>query len=147
MQVLLREDLDKLGRRGDVVKVAPGYARNYLLPKGLAMPVTPGNMKRLEQEHRALTVRHDREKKSAEELARRIAEVSCTIVKKVGENDVLYGAVTTQEIGEVLDKEGIDVDRRRIHLEEPIKALGVYTVPIRIHPEVSADLKVWVVRE
>jgi len=147
VQVLLREDLDKLGRRGEVVKVAAGYARNYLLPKGLALSVTPGNMKRIEQERRSLMVRHDREKKSAEELARRIAEVSCTIVKKVGENDVLYGAVTTQEIGEVLDKEGIDVDRRRIHLEEPIKALGVYTVPIRIHPEVSADLKVWVVRE
>ena len=147
MRILLREDMEHLGRRGDVVRVAPGYARNYLLPKGLAMSVTPGNMKRIEQEQRALQVRRDREKRGAEDLARRIADVSCTIVKKVGENEILYGAVTTQEIGQVLDKEGIEVDRRRILLEEPIKALGVYTVPIRVHPEVTADLKVWVVRE
>jgi len=147
VRVLLREDLEHLGRRGDVVKVAPGYARNYLLPKRLAVSVTPGNMKRIDQEQRSLKVRHDREKRTAEDLARRIAEVSCTIVKKVGENDILYGAVTTQEIGQVLEKEGIELDRRRILLDEPIKALGVYTVPIRVHPEVTADLKVWVVRE
>jgi len=147
VRVLLREDLEHLGRRGDVVKVAPGYARNYLLPKRLAVSVTPGNMKRIDQEQRSLKVRRDREKRTAEDLARRIAEVSCTIVKKVGENDILYGAVTTQEIGQVLEKEGIELDRRRILLDEPIKALGVYTVPIRVHPEVTADLKVWVVRE
>jgi len=147
VRVLLREDLEHLGRRGDVVKVAPGYARNYLLPKRLAVSVTPGNMKRIDQEQRSLKVRHDREKRTAEDLARRIAEVSCTIVKKVGENDILYGAVTTQEIGQVLEKEGIELDRRRILMDEPIKALGVYTVPIRVHPEVTADLKVWVVRE
>ncbi len=147
MQVLLREDLDKLGRRGEVVKVAPGYARNFLLPKGLAMRVTPGNMKLIEQERRSLRVRYDREKQSADEMARRIAEVSCTIVKKVGEQDTLYGAVTTQEIGQILEKEGIEIDRRRIVLDEPIKALGVYTVPIKIHPEVTAEIKVWVVRE
>jgi large subunit ribosomal protein L9 len=147
VRVLLREDLENLGRRGDVVKVAPGYARNYLLPKRLAVSVTPGNMKRIEQEQRSLKIRFDREKRTAEELARRIAEVSCTIVKKVGENDILYGSVTTQEIGQVLEKEGIELDRRRILMDEPIKALGVYTVPIRVHPEVTADLKVWVVRE
>jgi large subunit ribosomal protein L9 len=147
VRVLLREDLEHLGRRGDVVKVAPGYARNYLLPKRLAVSVTPGNMKRIDQEQRSLKVRHDREKRTAEDLARRIAEVSCTIVKKVGENDILYGAVTTQESGQVLEKEGIELDRRRILMDEPIKALGVYTVPIRVHPEVTADLKVWVVRE
>jgi large subunit ribosomal protein L9 len=147
VRVLLREDLEHLGRRGDVVKVAPGYARNYLLPKRLAVSVTPGNMKRIDQEQRSLNVRRDREKRTAEDLARRIAEVSCTIVKKVGENDILYGAVTTQEIGQVLEKEGIELDRRRILMDEPIKALGVYTVPIKVHPEVTADLKVWVVRE
>ncbi len=147
MQVLLREDLDKLGRRGEVVKVAPGYARNFLLPKGLAMRVTPGNMKLIEQERRSMRVRYDREKQSADEMARRIAEVSCTIVKKVGEQDTLYGAVTTQEIGQILEKEGIEIDRRRIVLDEPINALGVYTMTIKIHPEVTAELKVWVVRE
>ena len=147
MQVLLREDMENLGKRGEVVRVAPGYARNYLLPKGLAMRVTAGNMKVIQQERRAIQVRHDREKQAAEELARRVAQVSCTIVKKVGEQDTLYGAVTTQDIGQVLEKEGIDVDRRRILLEEPIKSLGVYTVPIKVHPEVTAELKVWVVRE
>ncbi|MGD8376999.1 MAG: 50S ribosomal protein L9 [Acidobacteriota bacterium] len=147
MRVLLREDMENLGRRGEVVRVAAGYARNYLLPKRLAMPVTPGNMKLIEQEQRAFQVRRDKEKQAAEDVARRIAEVSCTIVKKVGEAETLYGSVTTQEIGEILNKEGIDIDRRRILLEEPIKALGVYTVPIKVHPEVTADLKVWVVRE
>lgn len=147
MQVLLREDLDNLGHRGDVVRVAPGYARNYLLPKRLAMRVTPGNMKLIEQERKALQARGEREKHGAEDLARRIASVSCTIVKKVGENDVLYGSVTSQEIGQVLEKEGIEVDRRRILLDEPIKSLGVFSVPIKLHPEVTAELKVWVVRE
>ena len=147
MQVLLREDLGNLGRRGDVVRVSPGYARNFLLPKRLAMLVTPANMELIEQEQRALQVRRDRDKQSAEELARRIAEVSCTIVKKVGENDTLYGSVTTQDLGAVLEKDGIEIDRRRILLDEPIRVLGVFTVPIRIHPEVTADLKVWVVRE
>jgi large subunit ribosomal protein L9 len=147
MQVLLREDLEKLGRRGEVVKVAPGYARNYLLPKGLAVRVTPANMKLIDQEQRAMQVRYDREKHTGEELARRLAQVSCTIVKKVGEQDTLYGSVTTHEIGQVLEKEGIEIDRRRILLDEPIKALGVYTVPIKVHPEVTAELKVWVVRE
>ena len=147
MRVLLREDLENLGRRGEVVKVAAGYARNYLLPKHLAMSVTPGNMKLIEQEQRAFQVRRDRAKQSAEEVARRVAEISCTIVKKVGEAETLYGSVTTQDLGEVLQKEGIDIDRRRILLDEPIKALGVYTVPIKIHPEVTAGLKVWVVRE
>jgi large subunit ribosomal protein L9 len=147
VQVLLREDLDNLGRKGDVVRVATGYARNYLLPKRLAVMVTTANVKLIEQEQKALQVRSDRDKLTAEELGRRIAEVSCTIVKKVGENETLYGSVTTQDLGAVLEKEGIEVDRRRILLNEPIKALGVYTVPIRIHPEVTADLKVWVVKE
>ena len=147
MQVLLREDMEKLGRRGEVVKVAPGYARNFLLPKHLAVRVTPGNMKLIEQEQRAIKVRYDRERQGGEELARRLAQVSCTIVKKVGEHDTLYGAVTTHEIGQVLEKEGIEIDRRRILLDQPIKALGVYTVPIKVHPEVTAELKVWVVRE
>jgi large subunit ribosomal protein L9 len=139
--------MENLGRRGEVVKVAAGYARNYLLPKGLALKVTPGNMKVIEQERRGMQLRYDKEKQGAEEVARRIAQVSCTIVKKVGEQDTLYGSVTTLEIGQVLEKEGIEIDRRRILLEEPIKALGVYTVPIKVHPEVTAELKVWVVRE
>jgi large subunit ribosomal protein L9 len=147
VRVLLREDLDHLGHRGDVVRVAPGYARNYLLPKRLAMRVTPGNMKLIEQERKALHARRERDKHAAEDLARRIAAVSCTIVKKVGENDVLYGSVTSQDIGQVLEGEGIPLDRRRILLDEPIKALGVFTVPIKLHPEVMAELKVWVVRE
>jgi len=147
VRVLLREDLDNLGHRGDVVKVAPGYARNFLLPKRLAMQVTPGNLKLIEQERKALQAKGEREKHSAADLARRIGGVSCTIAKKVGDNDVLFGSVTSLEIGQALAKEGIEVDRRRILLEDPIKSLGVFTVPIKIHPEVTAELKVWVVRE
>jgi len=147
MQLILLERIGKLGQIGDIVTVKDGYARNFLLPKHLAVRVTPGNMKLIEQEQRAIKVRYDRERQGGEELARRLAQVSCTIVKKVGEQDTLYGAVTTHEIGQVLEKEGIQIDRRRIQLDEPIKALGVYTVPIKVHPEVTAELKVWVVRE
>ena len=145
MKVLLREDMENLGRRGEVVKVAPGYARNYLLPKRLAMPVTAGAMKLIAQERRAFQVKQDREKQSAEELARRIAEVSCTIVKKVGENDTLYGSVTTQELGEILAKEGIEIDRRRIQLDEALKALGDHKVPVKLHREVTAEVTVKIV--
>lgn len=147
MKIILREDIDKLGRRGEVVKVAPGYGRNYLLPKGLAYLHTPGNAKRVEQERRFLTVKLAREKQEAEELARRISQVSTTIVRKVGENETLYGSVTNADIAEAIEKEGFAIDKRKILLEEPIKTLGIYTVQVKVHPEVTAELKVWVVKE
>src|SRR2546422_154692 len=144
MQIVLKEDIDKLGRRGEVVKVADGYARNYLLPLGKALPATPGNLKVIEREKRRYVVRLTKEK---EEMSRRIQGLSLTLVRKVGENDVLYGSVTSGDIAEALSKEGIVVDKRRIQLSDPVKSLGIYTVPIRLHPEVTAEVKVWVVKE
>ena len=147
MQIVLKEDVEKLGRRGEVVKVADGYARNYLLPFGKALSATPGNLKVIEREKRRYVARLSKEKEENEALARRIQEVSVTLVRKVGENDVLYGSVTSADIGESLQKEGIVVDKRRIQLPEPIKSLGIYSVPVRLHPEVTAEVKVWVVKE
>jgi large subunit ribosomal protein L9 len=147
MQIVLKEDIDKLGHRGEVVKVADGYARNYLLPLGKALPATPGNLKVIEREKRRYVVRLSKEKEETEGLSRRIQALSLTIVRKVGESDVLYGSVTSGDVAEALSKEGIVVDKRRIQLAEPIKSLGIYTIPIRLHPEVTAEVKVWVVKE
>jgi len=147
MRVVLREDIDKLGRRGEVHEVAAGYARNFLLPKGKALPATDGNMKRVEQERRRYAVLQAKEKEDAAAIGRRIAGVSCTIVRKVGENDQLYGSVTASDIAEYLEKEGIAIDKRRILLEEPIKALGIYTVPVKLHADVQGEVRVWVVKE
>lgn len=147
MKVVLRQDIDKLGKRGEVVKVADGYARNHLVPKRLALRATPGNLKRVKLEHHRLGVRLVREKGDAEELAKRLAGISCTVARKVGENDVLFGSVTNADIAGFLEKEGFSVDKRKIVLEEPIKALGIYNVPVRLHPDVNAEVKVWVVKE
>jgi len=147
MQIVLKEDIDKLGRRGEVVKVANGYARNYLLPLGKALPATPGNLKVIEREKRRYVVHQTKEKEEHETLSRRIQALSLTLVRKVGESDVLYGSVTSGDIAEALSKEGVVVDKRRIQLAEPIKSLGIYTIPIRLHPEVTAEVKVWVVKE
>ena len=147
MQIVLKEDIDKLGRRGEVVKVANGYARNYLLPLGKALPATPGNLKVIEREKRRYVVRQTKEKEENETLSRRIQALSLTLVRKVGESDVLYGSVTSGDIAEALAKEGVVVDKRRIQLAEPIKSLGIYTIPIRLHPEVTTEVKVWVVKE
>lgn len=147
MRIVLREDVEKLGRRGEIVDVAPGYARNFLLPKGKALHATDGNLKRVEQERRKFAVRLAREKEDAAAVARRLAGISCTIVRKVGENDQLYGSVTPSDIAEYLVKEGVELDKRRILLEEPIKALGIYTIPVKLHPEVNGEIRVWVVKE
>lgn len=147
MRIVLREDVEKLGRRGEVVDVAPGYARNFLLPKGKALHATDGNLKRVEQERRKFMVHLAKEKEDAAAMARRLAGISCTIVRKVGENDQLYGSVTPADIAEYLVKEGIELDKRRILLDDPIKALGIYTIPVRLHPEVSGEIRVWVVKE
>ncbi len=147
MRIVLREDVENLGRRGDVIKVADGYARNFLLPKGKAFLATEGNLKTIEREKRRFLVREAKDKQEAEGVARRLAGISCTIVRKVGENDLLYGSVTAADIAEHLAKEGITIDKRRIQVDEPIKSLGIYTVPVRLHPEVSADVRVWVVKE
>jgi large subunit ribosomal protein L9 len=147
MKIVLRQDIDKLGKRGEVVRVAPGYGRNFLLPKQLALPATPGNLKRVELERRSLDVKLVRERGVAEQLAERLSRLSCTVARKVGESDALYGSVTNADIAAFLEKEGLAIDKRKIVLEEPIKALGIYSVPVRLHPEVTAEIKVWVVKE
>lgn len=147
MRIVLRTDVETVGRRGEVVKVADGYARNYLLPKKLALEATPGNLKRIAQERRVQEVHESKEKQEAEALAARIAQLSCTAVRKVGENEVLYGSVTGADVAELLEKEGFSLDKRKILLEEPIKSLGIYEVPIKLHPQVTATVKVWVVKE
>jgi large subunit ribosomal protein L9 len=147
MEVILRQDVEKLGTRGQVVKVADGYARNYLLPKRLAVPATPANKKIIEQERQAHLRREARERTDAEELARLLAGVVVTVARKAGEQDQLFGSVTAQDISDALAQQNFTIDRRKIHLEDPIKQLGEYRVPIRLHREVTVTIGVNVVRE
>ncbi len=147
MEIILRQDYQGLGKTGDVVKVKDGYARNFLIPKGIAYIASKENKKRLENELKLKSWRVEKEKLAAEELAKKLANVSCTIPVQVGEEDKLFGSVTSQNIAEALAAQGIEVDRRKIQLEEPIKSLGIYSVPIKLHPEVEATVKVWVVKE
>jgi len=147
MRIVLREDIDKLGRRGEIVDVAAGFARNFLLPKGKAVPATDGNLKVVERERRRYVLTQAKEREEAAAVARRLAGISCTIVRKVGENEQLYGSVTASDIADFLAKEGVVVDKRRILLEEPLKALGIYTVPVKVHSEVMGEVRVWVVKE
>jgi large subunit ribosomal protein L9 len=146
MEVMLRADVNKLGRRGDVVQVADGYARNYLLPRKLAMPATPGNKKVIEQE-KAAAIRHEADSRTqAEQLAGMLAGVTLTIARKAGEEDQLYGSVTAIDVAQALQDQGYTVDRRKIELDEPLKTLGEFDVPLRLHRDVEAKVKVQVVR-
>lgn len=147
MKVILRQDYENLGKVGDIVKVKPGFARNYLLPNKIAYPALPNYVKMLEEEGRQKQQRLRKEKAGAEELAARLEKVSLTISVSVGEEDRMFGAVTSQDIADGLKEQGHEVDRRKIVLDEPIKALGIYQVPIKVHPEVEAQVKVWVVKE
>ena len=147
MEVILREDVVKLGRRGEVVKVAEGYGRNYLLPRGLAMAVTEANKATIARERKAHEARLAKEKSEWESLAGRIAGLRFIAPRKVGENDVLYGSVTSGDIAEFLKGKGIELDKRKVQLEEPIKKLGDHEVHIKLHPEVTATLKVLVSKE
>jgi large subunit ribosomal protein L9 len=147
MKVVLREDVEKVGRRGEVIRVAAGYGRNYLIPKGLAYPATSGNMKVLGDEKRAKDIRDAKVRKDFETLAHRITELSFTVSKKVGENMHLFGSVTSQEIADLLAGRGFEIDRRKIVLDEPIKSLGTHSVPIRLHKDVTAQVTVEVVAE
>jgi large subunit ribosomal protein L9 len=147
MQVILKEDVDNLGKAGDIVKVAPGYARNFLLPKEKALIASLGNVKELENQKRHVKNKIDKMKLSAEDLAKEIEALSITISKKAGEQEKIFGSVTSMEIADALKKEGITVDKKTIMIEEPIKSLGDFTVGVKIHSEVIANLKIWVVRE
>lgn len=147
MDVVLRERIEKLGNRGDVVAVKAGYARNYLLPKRKAVLATPHNMRQVEQEKAASVRREAIEKSESEILAQQLAEVFLQFTRKVGEQDVLYGSVTSMDIGESLKEKGFEIDRRKIDLEEPLKSLGGHNVPIKLHREVTAVVNVEVLRE
>jgi len=147
VKIVLREDVDKLGERGQVVNVAPGYARNFLFPKALAFEATAGNMRQIELRKKVWVVREAKETEDANKLAARIAEIKIVIAKKVGENEALYGSVTSQEIADLLKSKGVEVDRRRIQMHDPIRSLGTFEVPIKIHRQVSAKISVQVVPE
>lgn len=147
MRIILKQDIAKLGNAGQIVEVKNGYARNYLIPKGLAIEATESNIKAFEQEQKLAQIRMLRGKKDAEELAAKISKLSITVAMPVGEEDKLFGSVTAQMIADLLKENGCEIDRRKIVLEDPIKALGVYDIPIKLHPEVTATAKVWVVRE
>lgn len=147
MEVILREEIKALGKAGEVVKVKPGYARNYLLPHGLAVIADPKNLKEMEHHKRAVQLRQAKQKKEAEGLSEKIASTAITIKKEAGEENKLFGAVTVKDIVQALRKENLELDRRQIQLASPIKTLGVHTIPVKLHPEVTATLKVTVVKE
>jgi large subunit ribosomal protein L9 len=147
MEIILREKVEKLGTRGDIVQVSDGYARNFLLPKKLAVLATAPNIRQIEQEKAAAVRREAVEKQEAEALAQQLAKVSLNLTRKVGENDVLYGSVTSMDIAEALEAKGFTLDKRKIELSEPIKSLGKVDVPIRLHREVTAFVGLIVSKE
>jgi len=147
VKVILRESVENLGNRGETVDVARGYARNYLIPKRLAVEATPGNQRMYSEEEKLRDVRENKVRRQAERLAEKMRKVSVTAAVEVGEEDRLFGSVTSHHIEELLRAQGFEVDRRKILLDEPLKALGVYTVPIKLHREVECAIKVWVVKK
>ena len=147
MKVILRKEHEKLGQIGTLVEVKDGYARNFLIPKGIAYPATDGSMRALEEEKKQAARRLGKELKTSEKLAAELEKVSITLQMKVGEDEKLFGAVTSQMIADSLKEKGFDIDKRIIELEEPIKALGIYNVNVKLHANVSGKVKVWVVRE
>lgn len=144
MKVILRQDVDKLGVEGDVIEVKDGFGRNFLIPRGLAVEATAQRLKNIAHERKLIDDRKRRETKEATSLAKQIEQVSCSIPVQVGEEDKIFGTVTTSDIAEALQEKGITVDRKKITLEEPIKALGIYYAKVKIAHEVTANLKVWV---
>ena len=147
MEVILREDIEKLGHRGQVVSVAAGYARNFLLPKRLAVTATESNKKIVEQERHAALRRDAKEVADASELAKLMSAVSITVAQKAGENDQLFGSVTSKDIADLLEKQGYTIDRRKVLLDEPIKTLGEHKVTVRLHKDVTVDIPVHVNKE
>jgi len=148
MEVILRQAVEKLGQPGDVVKVSPGFARNYLLPRGIAYAATAGNLKRIAQEKARLQAAEDERRGGAQTIATRLENVSLTFSARVGEEGKLFGSVTASDIAEQLHAQGFDmIEKRQIDLHEPIKALGVYRVPVRLHADVKPEIKVWVIKQ
>jgi large subunit ribosomal protein L9 len=147
IEIILKQPVEHLGGRGDIVKVADGYARNYLLPRNLALAVTPGNKRQIEAEQKRAAAHEAEERKGAEAIAARLAQAEVVVARRVGEKDMLYGSVTSADVADALARLGFEVDKRKIQLGDPLKALGEFTVPIRLHRDVTAPVKVLVVKD
>ena len=147
MEVILRNAVDKLGHPGDIVSVSPGYARNFLLPRGMAYEATPGNRRRIAQEKSRLEALEAERMSAAKAIADKLAEVSVTFAARVGEEGKLFGSVTTADIAHQLEAQGFKIEKRQIELNEPIKTLGVYRVGVRLHADVHPEIKVWVIKQ
>ncbi len=147
MEVILKQDVNKLGKAGSVIRVKDGFARNFLMPNGLALPVTAANLKNLEQEKQKKTLQLEKAKKEAQALKEKLDGLSLTIPVLTQEADALYGSIALVDLTRALKDEGIEISKDLITLQEPIKALGIYEIPVKLHPEISATLKVWVVKK
>ncbi|MBN1981305.1 MAG: 50S ribosomal protein L9 [Chitinivibrionales bacterium] len=147
MKVILKQDHQKLGKALDTVTVKDGYGRNFLIPNGIALPATDGNLKVVQESKKYVAKREEKKEREARQLAKKIENVPCTMPVKIKEGEEIYGSVSSQEISEFLKKEGFAIERSQIELDEHIKQLGVYTISIKLYKEVSAKLKVWVVKE
>ena len=147
MEIILRQAVENLGKPGDVVKVKPGYARNYLLPHGLAYEATPGNLKRIQQERDRLEAAENERRGTAQGLAEKLEQVSLTFSARVGEEGKLFGSVTAADLAAQLEAQGFHIEKRQIDLHEPIKSLGVYRVPVRLHADVKPEIRVWVIKQ
>lgn len=147
MKIVLEQDVEGLGKKGTVIKVKDGFARNFLLPRGFALKATGGNLESLQKKLRIDEERQEEDKKKAREFANKLSVVSCTVSVDTHDEDKLYGSVTASHIASALEAEGISLDKRQIALNEPIKALGIYDIEVKLHPEVKAKLKVWVVKK
>ena len=147
MEVILRQAVENLGKPGDVVKVSNGYARNFLLPRGVAFEATPGNLKRIAQEKERLEAEENQRREAAQALAAKLEQVSLTFSARVGEEGKLFGSVTPADIVHQLEQQGYQIEKRQIDLHEPLKTLGVFRVPVRLHAEVKPEIKVWVIKQ
>ena len=147
MEIILRQAVDNLGHPGDVVEVKAGYARNYLLPRGLAFIATEGNKKRIEQDRARLEEAESQRRSTAQELAAKLEEVSLTFSARVGEEGKLFGSVTTADIAQQLEAQGFHIEKRQIDLHEPLKTLGIFRVPIRLHADVKPEVRIWVIKQ
>ena len=147
MEVILRQDVERVGRTGQVIKVKDGYARNFLFPNGVAVPLNAGNVRKLEQEKKTKALEGEKQLRQAQSLKDKLATLSLTLPVLTKDDESLYGSITAQDIVNALKQDGLELDKKIIELAEPIKALGIYEVPVRPHPDVEAKLKVWVVKK
>ncbi len=147
MEVILKQDVDRIGKAGAVIKVKDGFARNFLLPNGLAVLLTSANLKKIEEDKRNKSLQSEKAKKEAQALSSKLANLSLTLQVLTQEEDKLYGSISSQDIANALKEENVNIDKNSIILEEPIKALGIYEVPVNLHPEISTKVKIWVVKK